>query len=66
MSVTITAQVFDDRKLRNRPGRWPDPANCYPTDYPISFCGSFAGRFFRIINCFYWWAHKDSNLGPAD
>ena len=39
------------------------PANCHPSNYPAGL-RFFAGRFFLLTNCFYWWAHKNSNLGP--
>jgi hypothetical protein len=48
VSVTITAQVLDDRKFRNQPGSGPDgPANCYPTDYPARLPGLLLVGFSR-------------------
>ena len=37
-----------------------------PMRFPIEFLGSISAREEPLSLCFYWWAHKGSNLGPAD
>ncbi len=43
-----------------------DVGDSYPRCYPALADDQRSFFVISIISCFYWWAHKDSNLGPAD